>query len=366
MGCRRTRQTIATYGTMAAFQVGPRLSRSVPMIDTPDTQDAPGTPPPSAARRIITLLVKIVVSAGLMTVLLAKTDLATLWSHVRSASLLWLAAALVLYLAMILISAWRWHLLLDTQGLNIGRMWLVDSYLVATFFNNFLPSNIGGDVIRIRDTSGHTGSKTIATTVVLMDRGLGLLGLFLVAAAGASAASAVGGHGPVWASLLWLAFAVALLVASAAVFLPASVAIVLKPLRLIHQEWVGERINRLIGTLKRFRTQPGSLLSCFGGAILVQAVLVAFYFAVARSMGIEVPVSDLAVIVPVSFVVQMLPVSLNGLGVREATFKLYFAQIGLSAASALAVSLMGAAMVMLFSLSGAAAYLLRGSKRSLR
>jgi len=336
------------------------------MIDTPDTSDAPDPPRTSAARRILTLLVKIVVSAGLMAVLLAKTDLASLWSHFRHASLAWLAVALALYLAMVVISAWRWHLLLDTQGLVIGRAWLVDSYLVATFFNNFLPSNIGGDVIRIRDPSGHTGSKTIATTVVLMDRGIGLLGLFLVAAAGASVASAAGGHGPVWASLLWLAFAVALAVGSAAVFAPHGVAVLLKPLRLIHQEWVGERISRLIGTLERFRTRPGSLLWCVGGAILVQAVLVAFYFAVARSMGIAVPVSDLAVIVPVSFVVQMVPVSLNGLGVREATFRIYFAQIGLPAASALAVSLMGAAMVMIFSLSGAAAYLLRGSKRSLR
>ncbi|MCX6539124.1 MAG: lysylphosphatidylglycerol synthase transmembrane domain-containing protein [Acidobacteria bacterium] len=330
------------------------------MIDTPDS------PPPSTTRRIATLLVKIVVSAGLMALLLAKTDLASLWSHFRSASLLWLGAALALYLVMILISAWRWHLLLDAQRLVIGRAWLVDSYLVATFFNNFLPSNIGGDVIRIRDTSGHAGSKTIATTVVLMDRGIGLLGLFLVAAVGASAAAAAGGHAPVWASLLWLAFGGALVVGAAAVFLPKSVGMLLKPLRVIHQEWVGERINRLIGTLERFRTQPRSLLSCFSGAILVQAVLVAFYFAVGRSMGIAVPISDLAVIVPVSFVVQMLPVSLNGLGVREATFKLYFAQIGLPAASALAVSLMGAALVMIFSLSGAVAYLLRGSKRSLR
>jgi len=330
------------------------------MIDTPDS------PPPTTTRRVVTLLAKIVVSAGLMALLLAKTDLPSLWSHFRGASLPWLGAALAFYLVMILVSAWRWHLLLDAQRLVIGRAWLVDSYLVATFFNNFLPSNIGGDVVRIRDTSGHTGSKTIATTVVLMDRGIGLLGLFLVAAVGAAAATAVGGHTAVWASLLWLAFGVALAVGSAAVFLPNAVGLVLKPLRVIHQEWVGERINRLVGTLERFRTQPRSLMSCFSGAILVQAVLVAFYFAVARSMGIDVPIADLAVIVPVSFVVQMLPVSLNGLGVREATFKLYFAQIGLPAASALAVSLMGAALVMLFSLSGAVAYLLRGSKRSLR
>ncbi len=328
--------------------------------------DTPASPPPSAARRIVTLLAKIVVSAGLMALLLAKTDLASLWGHFRHASLLWLGVALGLYLVMILVSAWRWHLLLEAQQLLINRAWLVDSYLVATFFNNFLPSNIGGDVIRIRDTSGHTGSKTIATTVILMDRGIGLLGLFLVAAVGASAATAAGGHAPVWASLLWLAFGAALAIGSAAVFMPNAVGLLLRPLRAIHQEWVGERINRLVGTLERFRTQPRSLLTCFSGAILVQAVLVAFYFAVARSMGIAVPIADLAVLVPVSFVIQMVPVSLNGLGVREATFRIYFGQIGLPAASALAVSLMGAALVMIFSLSGAVAYLLRGSKRSLR
>ena len=333
------------------------------MIDTPDTPD---NPPPSVTRRIVILLGKILVSVGLMALLLARTDLAGLWSHFRSASLPWLGAALAFYLVMILISAWRWHLLLDAQQLVIGRAWLVDSYLVATFFNNFLPSNIGGDVVRIRDTSGHTGSKTIATTVVLVDRGIGLLGLFLVAAVGASITTTAGGHTPAWASLLWLAFGGALAVGSAVVFLPNSVGMLLTPLRVIHQEWVGERISRLTGTLERFRTQPRSLLSCFGGAILVQAVLVAFYFAVARSMVIDVPIADLAVLVPVSFVIQMVPVSLNGLGVREATFKLYFAQIGLPAASALAVSLMGAALVMLFSLTGAVAYLLRGSKRSLR
>ena len=64
---------------------------------------------------------------------------------------------------------------------------LTSSFLVATFFNNFLPSNIGGDVIRITDTAPAAGSKTLATTVVLIDRGIGLLGLVLVAALGASA-----------------------------------------------------------------------------------------------------------------------------------------------------------------------------------
>jgi hypothetical protein len=70
------------------------------------------------------------------------------------------------------------------------------------------------------------------------------------------------------------------------------------------------------------------------------------------------------VIVPVSFVVQMAPVSLNGFGVREATFTFYFSRIGLPIESALVVSFMGAGLIILFSLSGAVAYLLRGPHRA--
>ncbi len=109
-----------------------------------------------------------------------------LWQVARSASLPWLSGALALYLLMIAVSAWRWGLLLDAQGVHLPFSRLSSSFLVATFFNNFLPSNIGGDVIRIADTAPAAGSKTLATTVVLIDRGIGLLGLVLIAALGAT------------------------------------------------------------------------------------------------------------------------------------------------------------------------------------
>jgi hypothetical protein len=91
----------------------------------------------------------------------------------------------------------------------------------------------------------------------------------------------------------------------------------------------------------------------------VQAVLVGFYVAIARSMSIPIGFRELAVIVPISFIVQMLPVSVNGFGVREATFGFYFARLGLPLESALLVSFMGAALIMLFSVSGGVTYLIR-------
>jgi glycosyltransferase 2 family protein len=316
----------------------------------------------SPARRAQALVLKVVVSAGLLYILLGRTDFSRLWKYVRGASMAWLAAGLLLYLVMILLSAWRWRLLLEAQHVKVPYWRLVNSYLVATFFNNFLPSNIGGDVIRIRDTAAQAGSKTLATTIVLMDRGLGLLGLLCVAAIGASVASAAGGHPPVLASVLWLTLAAGLFMLAAAVLLPDGVARLLSPLRLIHQEWVGERIGRLTGALTKFRNAPVALGTCLLGAVVVQTVLVAFYVAIVRSMGIPISAWHLAVVVPVSFVVQMAPVSLNGFGVREATFTYYFSRVGLPIESALVVSFMGAGLIILFSASGALAYWMRGPR----
>ena len=90
---------------------------------------------------------------------------------------------------------------------------------------------------------------------------------------------------------------------------------------------------------------------------MVQTLLVTFYLAIAHSMRIPIGFAELAVIVPVTFIVQMLPLSMNGFGVREATFGFYFTRLGLPLESALLVSFMGAALIMLFSLSGGLVYL---------
>ena len=93
---------------------------------------------------------------------------------------------------------------------------------------------------------------------------------------------------------------------------------------MFHPEWVGDRIERLTAVLARFHDRPAALAGCFGGAIVVQAMIVVFYFAVAHALRLDMTFWDLAVIVPISFIVQMLPVSMNGFGIREATFAFYF------------------------------------------
>src|SRR3954447_24304610 len=140
----------------------------------------------SPKRHVLMSVAKAGISVALLWLLFTRVDMNRLWLAARQASPSWLLAALVLYAAMTLASAWRWGLLLKAQHLDFPFRSLTASFLVATFFNNFLPSNIGGDVVRITDTAKVAKSRTLATTVVLIDRGIGLLGLALMAAIGAT------------------------------------------------------------------------------------------------------------------------------------------------------------------------------------
>jgi hypothetical protein len=159
--------------------------------------------------------------------------------------------------------------------------------------------------------------------------------------------------------MLWTGFGAAAMVAAPALLLPDRFVLLLRPLQLLRIDWIDKRLERLTVTLTRFRETPAALAGCFAGAVVVQLVLVGFYVAIAHSMRIPIAFSELALIVPVSFIVQMLPISMNGFGVREATFGFYFTRLGLPLESALLMSFVGAAVIMLFSLSGGAVYLAR-------
>ena len=317
-------------------------------------------PEASPTRQYALMAIKLVVSVALLAFLFSRIDVARLWASARRASPPWLLVAMAVYLVNVVASTWRWHLLLDAQDVHVRRRSLFGSFLVALFFNNFLPSNIGGDVIRIGDTARPAGSKTLAATVVLVDRGLGLMGLVLVAAIGATIAESTR-HVviPIWPSWLWAGFLIGAAASAPAVLAPAGFGRLLQPLTVFHPEWVGNRIEKVTAVLARFHDRPAALAGCFGGAIFVQATIVVFYFIVAHALRLDMTFWDLAVIVPMSFVVQMLPVSVNGFGIREATFAFYFTRIGQPLEHALLVSLVPTALIMLFSLTGAAVYVSR-------
>ena len=136
--------------------------------------------------------------------------------------------------------------------------------------------------------------------------------------------------------------------------LPARRRGLLRPLSAIHQEWVEERHRAADAALAKFRDAKGALLNGFIGVGPRAGHARGLLRRRSRRLCTSGRRSSTSpIVVPLSFIVQMLPVSVNGFGVREATFGYYFTRFGVPLESALALSFIGAALIMLFSVSGA-------------
>lgn len=306
------------------------------------------------------ILIRVAVSAALLYYVLSSIDLSLLWERVQGMNAGWIVLALASFVFVQWVSVWRWHRLLLAQHIEVPARTLSESIWVSLFFNNFLPSNIGGDVIRIADTAGPAGSKTLATTVVIVDRAIGLTALIVVASLGAFAASLAGIHVP-GARWLWIVSAAGVAVAIPVILIPRLTEYLLKPLRLLKRPWVDERVQRLEDAILRFRASPSTLAGAFGGALVVQFALVGFYLLTAKGLAVPLPALLGAVLIPVSLAVQMAPLSINGFGVREAVFAFFFRRFGLPIEAAVALSLVSTGLVMSLSLVGGLMFLRRRS-----
>ncbi len=283
--------------------------------------------------------------------MLRSIDLSAFWERVSGMNPAWMLLALAAYTATQSISVWRWNRLLRAQHIEVEKRKLTESIWVSMFFNNFLPSNIGGDVVRIKDTAREAGSKTLAMTVILIDRVIGLTALVIVAATGALVAQLFGVHVP-GARWLWAASAIGLIAAIFVITMPQLVGHALMPVRALNKPWLTERAQRLEDAVIRFRNAPSAIIGAFGGALVVQVTIVAFYLLTAEGLSVPLPIFLGAVLIPVSLVVQMAPVSINGFGVREAVFAFFFRRFGLPTDAAVALSLVSTGMVMGLSLVG--------------
>lgn len=290
--------------------------------------------------------------------MLRSIDLPSFWDRVKGMNPAWILLALAAYVFTQSVAVWRWHRLLRAQHIEVKRQRLTESIWVSMFFNNFLPSNIGGDVVRIADTAPAAGSKTLATTVILVDRVLGLTALVLIATSGALAAALLGVHVP-GARWLFLITAMGFVAAISVIAMPQLVGHALLPLRALNKPWITERALQLEEAVIRFRNAPSALIGAFGGALVVQITIVAFYLLTAEGLSVPLPISLGAVLIPVSLVVQMAPVSINGFGVREAVFAFFFRRFGLPTDAAVALSLVSTGMVMGLSLVGGFFFLRR-------
>jgi glycosyltransferase 2 family protein len=310
-------------------------------------------------KRSALLGVKVAISLALLAYLFSITDLDALEDRVRTADLLDLLGAVLCFVLMLALATWRWRILLGALGAPAPLGHLTASYLIATFFNNFLPSNIGGDIVRVRDSSKLTGSTATSLAVVGIDRILGFGALYLLAAvAWLLAPPAVRGLAGARVVLLGLAALFGFL--AYIFFRPGTARWLMSVSRLSSIDWAQEQFEVVQGAVHAYRSRLGTIWMAGLASLLLQTLVVLYYLAIARSLGIPLAAGAAFLMVPLCSLLQAVPISFNGWGLREGLFTVYFAQVGLPRESALAFSLVGAGLMVLLSLSGAIAWMARG------
>lgn len=271
-------------------------------------------------------------TAGLLWALLTHADLSRAKELINHVSLPLLAAGATALLATSPFAALRWHIVLAAETASPGPWTLLKIVLVGLFFNQVLPSGVGGDAVRAWRCHRLGIGMASAIRSLVLDRVSGYFVLVVLFAAGL----------PVLLRVLpdvRQRYGVVLLLGAALCGLLALFLIDYIPRSLLRFRLVAELAALSRGGRRLFArpARSGAVLSL--AAVTTGLTIVAFML-VADSLGVDLPFGSWVVIVPPVTLIQLVPVSLAGWGVRELGFVVVLAGFGIPAEGALAASLL--------------------------
>lgn len=315
--------------------------------------------------RFLLTALKILFSGGLLYWLIHDLELKQVGLVIADANVGLLSLAFMMFFLGYLITAFRWRMLLSAQGVHARIGFLVQSFMVAIFFNNLLPSTIGGDIVRVYDSWRLGNSRSGAASVVIVDRLMGLLALASYALSTVLTAKQLADLVP---ALPALVLGAALAVGGLAWF------VFFAPRRLYQslEQYLDRRttqpwriIAKIASAFSAFRGRRDLLVRAFGLSLLLQLNVIVHFIIVSWALGIDIPVLAMFTIIPLSIFVTMLPVSINGIGLREGVYVFFFSAYGIDAVEAIAFAWIALGFVMLQGVIGGILFATRGESKQL-
>src|SRR3954452_20512010 len=266
---------------------------------------------------------------------------------------LWLAAAIAVTATGIVARATRGQAVLRGFGRHYPARTLLHHYLAGLFVGNLLPSTIGGDVLRIRRLGAETGDSAEAVASVVLERLSGMLVLPVITLTALATNPGLRSLGT-----------------------PSLIAAVVSALTLL---FLGLLIygvghprvgRRLIGTTgwqqfagavhlgtARFRKHPRAAVGVVASALAYQLIVVLAALLAARALNLHhVGITAVLAFVPAVGIVQVIPISLGGLGLREGSFALFLHPLGVTTGHAVALGLLIYGLNLVVSLTGAPSF----------
>ncbi len=285
-------------------------------------------------------IIQVVISLGLLALLVYQVGPAAILSTFAEISLTWYALALLLFMGNIVLRAYRWYLLLHALDERPSFLYLTYLYFVGFFFNNFIPTGFGGDVVKVLGVRQTYGRGIDALSSVIMERLTGLLGSSLIALLALTWNALVSpAHLEVPAPLLLMTFMVSIGIMAGFIILRWAQPLdwLARSMPFTRPITANQKVLRLADTVRRYP------ISELWRALLISIPftisLIFVQYAVARALHVDVSWPLFALFVPIIALVNLLPISFNGLGTREGVYLLLFVPAGIPSEQAIAMSL---------------------------
>jgi uncharacterized membrane protein YbhN (UPF0104 family) len=300
-------------------------------------------------------LLKIGLSLGLLALLFTQIGIGDAIGAIREMDLGAFFVAFLLFLLGVLIRAYRWQGLLEAVQLHVSLRRLVVLYFVGSFFNTFLPTGVGGDVVRVYELSRDSQRTPESVGTVFVDRLAGLVVLFALALVAL----------PFSGELITRELKLVILAIAGGGILAAWL-LFQRTLadRLLQLLPLGDRIQGKVGELYHavHACGTGAMGRALGVSLLFNLLLISVVAVLAVGLDIRVSLWYFLLFVPLISFSLTLPISVAGLGVRETTFVLLFRQAGVGQPQAFALSLAFYGVTVATGLVGGALYAAEGMR----
>src|SRR5947207_920392 len=231
--------------------------------------------------------------------------------------------------------AWRWQKLLDAKGIHDSLGWLTRAYFVSYTAGQILPTAVGGDAVRIYETSRrHPGNGGPVAASVLLERALGGAATLTLAAVGF--ALAIGRYDV--GAYLWVegAFVIATLVLAVLLFSRRLRPLLARTVPLLRFLRVERPVRAVYEGLHSYRGNVALLFGVFALTLAVQSVRVLAIWLTGKAVGVDLSPRPYYVMGPLLFLVLLVPFTVNGLAVRETFFVSFLGNLGVDANKAFA------------------------------
>jgi hypothetical protein len=285
------------------------------------------------------ILLKAAVSLGILLYLFFTINLSPLREALVTTDITLFLLAFLLYLLAQPIRTLRWWLLLKKDN-RLHFLSLLSLYFIGMFFNQFLPTSIGGDVVRGYYLWKETDKKEHAISSIVMERFAGFYMLFIISLVASVFALVRIGGSPLFVFVL---MASVIILSGMTLFFFPPLFELINRIFFLHRLGISEKVSHIYYATLEYRKEYILLLNIALLSLLFQVILIFVYYFISLSLHVSLPVGYFFLIVPMVTAAAMIPFSLNGLGIREGVSVLLFSRAGITNAQALTISL-----VMLF------------------